>query len=162
MKKWLLLFLLLSILGGCASYKFKRGQAPYDKGYVASRDDYTILEYTVGSNNTVPSLALARDRFSRRRGTVEDYYKKMGYIENRFKMVFVDPCIFALKLIGGIFRMPFVAIADYKYEHNPEYRQKIKKMEEERDLKEEGRLQKLKEELHAYITEELAKEKPAE
>jgi hypothetical protein len=83
----------------------------------------------------------------------------MGYIENRFKMAFVDPCIFFLKTIGGVFRLPSVAISDYKYEHNPEYRKKIIKKEQERDAQEEARIQKLKEELNIYIQKDLSQEK---
>lgn len=88
MKKILILIALVVFLSGCATYKFQRGLKPYDKGYVVSRDDYTIVEYTIGKNNSVPDLGLARQRFKKRRNIVEHYYKKMGYIENRFKMAF--------------------------------------------------------------------------
>ena len=70
-----------------------------------------------------------------------------------------DPCIFFLKTIGGVFRLPSVAISDYKYEHNPEYRKKIIKKEQERDAQEEARIQKLKEELNIYIQKDLSQEK---
>jgi hypothetical protein len=161
MKKIIVLFFLAVFLSGCASYRFQRAKEPYDnKGYVALRDDYLIPEYTIGKNNSVPDLQLAKERFKKRKNTVEHYYKKMGYIENHFKMAFWDPCIFFLKIIGGVFRLPSVAIADYRYEHDPEYKEKIRKIEDERDAKEEAHIQKLKEELNIYIQQELTKENP--
>lgn len=150
----------LTILSGCASYKFQRAQqAPYDKGYTASRDGYLIPEYTIGKENSLPGgVGLAKERFKRRRNTVEDYYKRMGYIENRFKMAFWDPCIFFLKTVGGIFRLPGVAISDYKYEHNPAYREKVIQREKEQDAKEAARIKELKSALNAYIQEDLESE----
>lgn len=159
MKNIIFLILLALFLSGCASYKFQRGKEPYNKGYVASREGYTMVEYTLGKDNSVPNLELARDRFKRRKGVVEHYYKKMGYIENRFKTAVWDPPILFLKFIGGIFRLPSIAISDYKYEHNPQYRKKIKKMQEEQDAEEEARIKELKEELYFYIEEDLSKEK---
>jgi hypothetical protein len=159
MKKIIPLFMITLCLLGCASYKFQRGSQPYDKGYVVSRDGYTIPEYTIGKDNTVPQdLELAKERFEERKGIVEHYYKKMGYIENRFKMAFWDPGVFFLKMIGGVFRLPFVAISDYKLEHNPEYREKIRRIQDEQDLNEEVRIKKLKEQLKNYIQKELDKE----
>jgi len=150
-------FCILNLMG-CATYKFQHGKVPYDKGYVVSRDDYIIPEYTVGKDNTVPKLQLARERFKKRKGIVEYYYKRMGYIENRFKMAFWDPIALFLKFIGGVFRLPAIAISDYKYEHNPQYRDKIIKMQQEQDAKEEARINKLKDELNSYIQKELTQE----
>ncbi len=159
MKKIISLFLLTMLLSGCATYKFRRGEKPYDKGYVASRDDYAILEYTLGKDNNVPdNLALAQERFKRRRRIAEHYYKKMGYIDNHFKMVFWNPCIYTLKTMRGIFRLPFIAISDYRYEHNPKYREKIIKMQQEQDAKEEACLEKLKDKLNVYIQKDIASE----
>ena len=132
----------------------------WDKGYVVSRDGSTILEYTIGKDNNVPDLELARERFKKRRNRVEHYYKKMGYIENHFKMAFWDPCILFVKAAGGIIRLPFVAVSDYKYEHNPKYREKIIKREQQQDAKEEARIQKLKDKLNIYIQKELTQESP--
>ena len=68
MRKMILLVLLVVFLsGGCATYKFQRGKTPYDKGYVVSRDDKIIPEYTIGENNSVPNLELARERFKKRK-----------------------------------------------------------------------------------------------
>ncbi|MFH0912666.1 MAG: hypothetical protein V1884_00050 [Candidatus Omnitrophota bacterium] len=158
MKRGLILVALTVFLSGCATYKFQQGAKPYDKGYVVSRDGYAIAEYTIGKNNSVPDLQLAKRRFKRRKNTVEHYYKKMGCIENRFKMTFVDPCIMFLKAIGGVFRLPLIAISDYKYEHNPEYREKIIKREEEQDAKEEVRIQRLKDTLNIYIEKKITQE----
>jgi hypothetical protein len=160
-KKISIFLFLCLLLSGCATYKFQRGSPPYDKGYVVSRDDYSILEYTVGKDNSVPEdLDLAKQRFQRRKVTVEEYYKQMGYIESRFKETFWNPPVMLVKFIGGIFRLPFIAISDYKYEHNPQYREKIKKQEEKQAATEEAHIQKLKEQLSAYIQKDLAKEPP--
>lgn len=159
-KKITVLFLGILFLSGCATYKFHHGKAPYDKGYVVSRDDYAILEYTVGRDNQVPPLKLAKERFNRRRKIVEDYYKKMGYIENHFKMAVYDPSIAFLKLVGGVFRLPFIAVSDYRYEHNPKYKEKIKKLEAEQDIREANRIKSLKEKLNEYLANDLTKEPP--
>jgi hypothetical protein len=158
MKKTILLVLLVVFLSGCATYKFQRGKEPYNKGYVVSRDDYIIPEYTIGKDNSVPSIELAKERFKKRRQTVEYYYEKMGYIENKLKTTFWEPAVLFLKFIGGVFRLPSIAISDYKYEHNPQYREKIIKMQQEQDALEEARIQNLKKELNSYIQKELAKE----
>lgn len=161
MKKIAMLIVLAVFLSGCATYKFQRSREPSSKGYLVLRDDYAIPEYTIGKDDALPdNLQLAKGRFSKRKGTVEHYYKKMGYIENRFKMAFVDPATLFLKMIGGVFRLPFIAISDYKYEHKPAYREKIKKIEQEKDAKEEFRIQKLKERLNIYIQNDLGRENP--
>jgi hypothetical protein len=149
---------LIFTLSGCATYKFHHGKTPYDRGYVVSRDDFTIVEYTLGKDNTVPKLPLAKQRFKRRRDMVEDYYKRMGYIENHFKMAFWDPVTYLFKLIGGVFRLPFIAVSDYRQAHNPAYKERVRKIEDERDRKEEERIQKLKDKLTLYIQKDLAKE----
>lgn len=158
MKKTVALILLTLFLSGCASYKFHRGHEPYNKGYVVSRDGYVIPEYTVGRDNSVPKLELARERFRERKGTVEYYYKKMGYITNNFKGATIDRAILLLKFIGGIFRLPSIAISDYKYEHDPAYKEKIMQMQAQKDAKEEARIQKLKEQLNSYIDKQLERE----
>lgn len=158
-RKIMPLIVSILLLSGCSTYKFHRGQAPYNKGYIVSRDNYTILEYTIGKNNSVPNLQLARERFKERKGTVEHYYKRMGYIEDKIKMTFWDPPVLFLKFLGGIFRLPSIVISDYKYEHNPEYRKKFIKMQEDKEAKEEARIQELKQELNSYLEQELAKEK---
>jgi flagellar basal body-associated protein FliL len=158
MKKIILLVVLVVFLSGCATYKFQRGKSPYNKGYVVSRDGREIPEYTIGRDNSVPKLALARERFKKRRDTVEAYYKKMGYIESKLKETFWDPPVLMIKLAGGIFRLPSIAIADYKYEHDPEYRNKVIRMQEEQDAKEEARIKRLKDELNSYILNELSRE----
>jgi len=158
MKKFVSLFLFAIFLSGCATYKFQRGQEPYNKGYVVSRDDYAILEYTIGKDNNVPDLKGAQERFNRRRKIVEHYYKKMGYIENHFKMTFWDPPIIFAKFFKGVLRLPFVAISDYRYEHNPKYKERIRRIEDEEDRREEERINKLKGQLNMYIQQDMASE----
>lgn len=160
MKKIGILLFLCLFLSGCATYKFQKGSPPYDKGYVVSRDGQRLLEYTAGKDNSVPDMDLAKERFKRRKDTVEDYYKKMGYIENRFKQAFLDPPVMLVKFMGGFLRLPFIAVSDYKYEHNPQHREKIQKLEAEKDAACQTRIKGLKEELNAYIQKDLTKEPP--
>ncbi|MDD5195981.1 MAG: PKD domain-containing protein [Candidatus Omnitrophica bacterium] len=160
MKNFIILLGAIFFLSGCATYKFHHGKPPYDKGYVVSRDDYTIPEYTLGKDNSVPKIKLAKERFKRRRNTVEDYYKKMGFIQNHFVMCTWEPIITFLKIASGPFRLPFIAISDYRYEHNPKYKEKIKKQEAEQDLKEENRINALKVKLNAYVEKDLTREQP--
>jgi hypothetical protein len=159
MKKPIFLVLMLIFLSGCATYKFHHGKPPYDKGYVVSRDDYTIIEYTVGPDNNVPSdQKIAKERFLRRRNIVEDYYKRMGYIENRFKAAFWNYWCWIFKTVGGVFRLPFIAISDYRYEHDPAYREKMRKIDLQKEIWEETRIKSLKEKLNVYIQKDLTKE----
>ncbi len=153
-----LLLVLLSLLSGCATYKFQKGLAPYDKGYVVSYDDKLIPEYTLGQDNSVPELALAKERFNRRRATVEYYYKKMGQIEAHLKESFWDPPAMFVDFIGGLLRWPFIAVADYKYNRNPKYKEKIDKLDEQKEELEKSRIGGLKEKLKVYIDGDLAKE----
>lgn len=159
MKKILSLCLASFLLCGCATYKFQYGKSPYDKGYVASRDGYSILEYTIGKDNRVPEdVNLAKERFKRRRPIIEHYYKKMGYVENHFKMIFWNPPTFFLKAIGGFFCWPGIGISEYKYDHNPAYRVKVDQREEKQEAEERARLQALKEELNSYVQQDLTLE----
>jgi hypothetical protein len=152
--------IILFFLSGCATYKFHYGAKPYNKGYVVSRDASDILEYTLGKDNSVPELKLAKERFTRRRKTVEYYYKQMGYIEDKFKQTFLDYPVMFLKMLGGVFRLPSLWIADYKYAHDPKYRERIDRLNKEEEEREQARLDKLKGELSAYIQKDLAQESP--
>jgi len=151
MRKLLVIILGTLFLCGCANYKFSHGKAPYDKGYLASRDGYTIPEYTIDKDNSAPELKVAQERFKERRRVVEDYYKRMGLIENRCKMAVWNPCIMFFKMTGGIFRLPFIAISDYRYNHNPKYRERITALDAKEDAREEAKIKKLKDALWAYI-----------
>jgi len=155
MKKILLSIFALIFLSGCATYKFQRGQPPYDGGYVAKRNNFTIVEYTVGKDNTAPDLEVAKERFKRRKATVEEYYEKMGYIESTFKENFLNPPIMIAKLIGGFFRLPFIAMNNRKYNNDPKYREQVKKQEDEKYAAEKNRKIVLKEELSSYIQKDL-------
>ncbi|MFH0763088.1 MAG: hypothetical protein V1925_04280 [Candidatus Omnitrophota bacterium] len=154
------LILCLLFLAGCAPYQIKKGiRKPYNQGYVAARDGKVIPEYTIGPENKVPDdIALAKARFARRRRVVEDYYKKMGVIENRLKENVYDRLIFFWGIVGGVFNMPVRIVAEYKYNHNPEYKAKVDKMLEEQEAREKARLEKLKAELAVYIEEDLRQE----
>ena len=80
-------------------------------------------------------------------------------MDNNFKKLMWEPVEMFFSLIGGAFRLPFIVISDYRYEHNPEYREKIDRADEERDAREQARIDKLKSELNNYIQEDLFREK---
>jgi len=158
MKKLFFLSLLTLLLSGCSTYRFNKEGPPNNQGYVVSRDKRVITEYTVGKNNSLPELVIARERFKRRHSTVDYYYKKMGYIQSRLKQTFWDPPCTLVSFITGFFRLPFIAYSDHKYEHNPKYREKVDKLEEEKEAREAARIKALKEKLSLYIEKDLTAE----
>ena len=158
MKKITSILFAVLFLSGCATYKFQKPASSGSQGYLVSYDDKPILEYTVGKEKSLPDLTLAKERFKRRRHTVEYYYKKTGQIESRFKEFFWDTPGMFVDFLGGILRWPFIAIADYKYNHNPKYKERADKLDEEKDALEKARVNNLKEKLNAYIDEDLVKE----
>lgn len=162
MRKILILLFLTFILSGCATYKFQKSGPVANQGYIVSYDDKPILEYTVGKEKSLPDLDLAKQRFKRRRPTVENYYKKMGLIESPFKANFWDPAAMFVDFIFGVFRWPYTAISDYKYNHNPKYKEKIDKLDEEKDVLEKARIDSLKEKLNSYVMADLNKEPASE
>lgn len=160
MRKIIILLFLAFILSGCATYKFQKPNATGEgsQGYLASYNDEPILEYTVGQEKSLPDLALAKERFKRRKERVEYYYKKMGLIESRAKEVFWEPPAMFVDFLGGILRWPFTAVADYKYNRNPKYKERVDRLDEEKEAMEKVRIAGLREKLNAYITEDLSKE----
>jgi hypothetical protein len=158
MRKILILCMGFLILSGCSTYKYVKGVAPYEGGYVVTRDAIVVPEYTVGKDNSAPDLDTAKARFQRRRPVVEDYYTKMGHMESRFKEVFLDPPVMAVKFFVGILTWPFTAVADYKYEHNPEYRNKIHAQEDAAEEVERKRIADLQAKLAGYIQQDIAAE----
>jgi hypothetical protein len=145
---------LCFFLCGCATYNIKEEK----NGFVFTRYKKLIPEYTVGAEGSFPGKELARERFERRRKSVEYYYKKMGFIDNRFKQDFIEPPVIFIKFLFGILRVPFIIISDYKYDHNPQYKEMVDKLEDQRYEAERTRIKDLKEELASYIKEDLAKE----
>jgi len=158
MKKVIALFLSVFFLAGCATYTFNHGDKPYDQGYVASRDRFPIVEYTVGKDNTVPDLALAKERFHRRKSIVDSYYAQMGYIESRFKSMVINPPVFFVQVIVGVFRLPFIAMSDSKYKHDPAYKEKVMNQQIAQEAKEQARVKALKDKLNSYIQQDLLAE----
>ena len=156
-KRLFLVILTGLFLSGCATYSVKKGESPYNNGYVVARYDRILPEYTLGKDNSVPDEKIAKERFQRRRKEVEVCYKKMGYIENRFKQMFVDPPVFMFQTVLGVFRLPSIAINDYKYNHDPLYRAEVDKKEEAAYKAEKARLKALKDELNSYIQKDLEK-----
>jgi len=155
LRKILVLIFLSLIISGCATYKFQKPAAVGSEGYLACYNDKPLLEYTVGVNKSLPDLALAKERFKRRRSMVEYYYKKMNIIEPRLKEFFWDPAVMMVDLLGGVLRWPFIAVADYKYNRNPQYKARVDKLDEQKEELEKARINTLKEKLGAYITEDL-------
>ncbi|PIP19684.1 MAG: hypothetical protein COT38_01890 [Candidatus Omnitrophica bacterium CG08_land_8_20_14_0_20_41_16] len=161
MKKFYIILVLSILLSGCAAYKIQQGKSPHEGGFVVSRYNKVIPEYSIGVNNSFPGKEIAEKRFKRRRSKVEYYYKKIGFIDNRFKQTFVEPPLLFVQFVAGIFRMPFIAVSDYRYNHNPQYKEKMDKLEDEQYYAERARVKGLKDRLSEYIQEDLAKESPA-
>ena len=156
MKKFYYMAVCVFLLSGCASYKFQRGKSPYDAGYVVYRDNFPLVAYTAGPGNSVPSdLTVAQERFKRRRQAIEGYEKKMGNMDSRLKQAFWGYPVMMVKVVTGIFRLPFIAANDYRYGHNPRYRQKVQEARDKADLDEETRTQKLKKAEEDFITKDL-------
>ena len=158
LKKILILLFFVFILSGCATYKFQKPDSAKAQGYLVSYEGKPLLEYTVGKDNSLPDLTLAEKRFKRRRAKVEYYYKKMGEIESRLKETFWNPPAMLVDLLGGVLRWPFTAVEDYKYNRNPKYKERVDKLDEQKDELEKARVKALKEKLAAYIVEDLSKE----
>ena len=158
MRKILVLLFFVSVLSGCATYKFQKSASSGSQGYLVSYDGKPILEYTVGKEKSLPDLTLAKERFKRRRTTVEYYCKKTGQIQSRLKDFFWDPPVMFVDFLWGVLRWPFIAVADYKYNRNPKYRARVDKLDEQGYALEKSRVDSLKEKLNAYIKEDLASE----
>ncbi len=160
MRKSLVLLLAVITLSGCTTYKFQKGLKPYDKGYVVSRRGFVIAEYTIGENSTVPAdLELAQERFSRRKKSVEYYYEKLGDIDSNFKSYFLKPLSTAGGLVASPVRLPMAAYQDYKYEHNPAYKEKMDKIDDQADQKQRERVKIVRDYLSKYIQDDLAFER---
>jgi hypothetical protein len=158
LKKNLVLFFLVCILSGCATYKFQKPDASATQGFLAYYNGKPIAEYTVGKDKSLPDLTLAKERFKRRRLAVERYYKQTGQIQSRLKGFFWEPPAMFAGFIGGVLRWPFIAVADYKYNHNPGYKARVDRQDEEKEALETARESSLKQELDAYIAKDLAEE----
>ncbi len=129
------LLLLVFVASGCASYKYGSGIKPYGKGYVVLRNNTVIPEYTLGGDNKAPlDLDLEKERFKSRRSKVEYYYKKLNIIYSIYSSFITYPAAI-VGMVGGVFKLPFIFVSDYRYEHNPEYRKKIDAKELERRIK---------------------------
>jgi len=157
-RKILVLLFFVSVLSGCATYKFQKSASSGSQGYLVSYDGKPVLEYTVGKEKSLPDLTLAKERFKRRRATVEYYCKKTGQIQSRLKDFFWDPPVMFVDFLWGVLRWPFIAVADYKYNRNPKYRARVDKLDEQGYALEKSRVDSLKEKLNAYIKEDLASE----
>ena len=161
MKKLSVVFLFVIFLSGCATYKVQQVSSAQPGGFVVSRHNKIIPEYTIGVNNTYPDQVLAKERFKRRRVRVESYYKQMGFMDSRFKQFFVEPPTVLFQFVPG-FPYTFIAFSDYKYNNDPKYKEKIDKLEDEEYNAEREKINRLKDELKEYIKEDLNSEGPQE
>jgi len=163
MKKGVVFILCFILLSGCAPYRIQQGaEKPYTQGFIATREGKVIPEYTIGKDGKPPAdKQLAQERFIRRRRIVEDYYKKMGIIENRLKENVWDRFIFFWSMVGGVFNMPVRFAAEYRYLHNPEYKARVDKIMADKEAALKERIEALRKELGRYIEEDLRKEEEA-
>lgn len=162
MKKILMVLLCLALLSGCAPYKVVRDpKQPADKlGYVVTRDGVVVPEYTVGENGVIPDDSyLAKERFKRRKKTVEEYYKQMGLIDNRFKENVPDRLGYMLGIAGSVFTLPVRTYKSYRYACDADYRERVDKAQAQQEALEQARLDKLKAGLKDYIKRDLEQEK---
>lgn len=150
--------LLVFLICGCQHsgkvYNFV-DSSKYGEGYVVNRKGVIIPEYTIGKDFQPPEdLELAKERFRRRRGMVEKYYRQMGVI--------VDSGFEMFKTMAGVAAAPVVLpfkIVDYKrYREDPEYRKEVDEAEEKALQEEMERNEKLKEELAQWVAQDLEKE----
>ena len=154
----LIILVFMFLVTGCASYKYEVVADPY-KGYVVKRNDYIIPEYTTDTKNIAPEdLKIAEARFKRRRDAVTDYYEKMGRVESQFRNIVLDYPLCLVTMVSAVFRLPSIIVSDYRYEHNPKYRARIDKRDEEKDRKEEERIGSLQKSLNRFIENDLRKE----
>jgi len=157
LKKIAILIISCFILSGCATYKFQKSTSG-PQGYLVSYDGYPLPEYTLGKDKSLPDLALAKERFKRRKATVEYYYKKMEKIQTRVSEFLIEPPQMIGGFLWGVLRWPWIAAADYKYNHNPKYKARIDRQDEERDALETAKMAKLRKDLDTYVVKDLAKE----
>ena len=161
MKKFLVILLCAFFVSGCAPYKVVRGTKPPAKdGYVFLRDGVMLPEYTIGEGGLAPdNVYLAKERFKRRRKTVEAYYKKMGVIENRFKENIPDRLGYTLGMVGSVFTLPVRTVKSYRHEYDLKYRARVDRADAEKDALEKTRLEKLRADLNNYIKQDVEQEK---
>lgn len=126
-----------------------------------ARFGYEIPEYTIDLDDQAPEdLALATERYKRRKDTVESAYIKMGQIEDHITRYITHFPKIMWSLFANTLKMPFHIVSEYRYEHNEKYRQKIDALDAEAKAKEEERVNALKSQLKEFIRQDLEKEKP--
>lgn len=125
-----------------------------------ARFGYVIPEYTVDSNNKAPEdFNLAKDRYKRRKDTVEVYYLRMNQIESYLRRYVGHFPAIMWSIFANTFKMPFHIVSEYRYEHNEEYRKRIDDLDREEKAREDARIAKLKNELNGFLKQDLEKEK---
>ncbi|TAM42047.1 PKD domain-containing protein [bacterium] len=82
----------------------------------------------------------------------------MDQMTSRTKEFLWDTPAMFVDFMWGVLRWPFIAISDYKYNRDPKYKERVDKLDEEKEALEKSRVNSLREKLDAYINEDLAKE----
>ena len=158
LKKLLILAIFMQLLQGSTVHKFQKAKS-LDGGYGVARFGYIIPEYTVDMDKKAPKdLKLAKQRYSRRKWIVENYYIQMGKIDTYFRRyVWRYPTMIS-SLTANVFKTPFNVASEYKYDHNEAYRQKIDKADALQKAKEDARNKMIMEQLYDFIRQDLQKE----
>lgn len=154
----IIIFLFMFSVSGCAGYKYLYDVKPYKEGYVISRNDTVIVEYTIGRDNIAPQdLKLAKERFRRRKAKVEYYYKKMDILYWPVASAISYPRAI-VGVVLGVFKVPFILVSNYRYGHNPEYKNKVDRIDAEKKLKEDKDKEVWRAKLVGFIKQDLEKE----
>lgn len=125
-----------------------------------ARFGYVIPEYTVNLDNKAPEdLSLAKDRFKRRKDTVESAYIKMGQIEDYITRYITHFPKIMWSLFANTIKMPFHIVSEYRYEHDEKYRRRIDDFDLQAKAQEEEKVNALKSQLREFIKQDLEKEK---
>jgi len=82
----------------------------------------------------------------------------MGYIKSPVKEVLWDPPVMLIKLVTGVFKLPFIAVEKHKYNSDPAYKAKVDKEQDERFSAEQARLKAIRTELASYVERDVESE----
>jgi hypothetical protein len=143
-------------LSGCATvYTVEPGAKKYNNGYIVKRNSVIIPEFTVDTQGKAPSdLALAKERFKRRKSKILFFYKKMGYFGST---VMEDAQMFPTSLLAP-FRAPIDGLKYHKYETDPAYRAKVDAQDEKEEKFEQEKILAIQKQMQQYIEDDVAAE----
>ena len=158
MKRLLVFFCALFFFSGCAVHTFQKSET--FGGYTVARFGYVIPEYTVDLDNKAPEdRGKAKIRYLRRKAAVENYYLKMGQIEDYLTRYITHFPKIIWSVFANTLKMPFHIVSEYRYEHNEAYRKRIDQQDALAEAEENERIKKLKDQLYEFLKIDLEKEK---